>query len=59
MVELNDGTINVKSNPGQGTTFIVRFPKLNQESGQSPTSLDGNDQTSDNDNLKQHTEYVG
>ncbi|MFP8490306.1 sensor histidine kinase [Gracilimonas sp. Q87] len=59
MVELNDGTIDVKSNPGQGTTFIVRFPKLGQESGQSPTSLDGNDQVSDNDNLKQHTEYVG
>ncbi|MDZ7807782.1 MAG: ATP-binding protein [Gracilimonas sp.] len=59
MVELNDGTINVKSNPGQGTTFVVRFPKLSHETGQAPTPLDDNDQASDNDNLKQHTEYVG
>jgi signal transduction histidine kinase len=59
MIELNGGTIDVKSNPGQGTTFIVRFPKLNRESGPSNTSLDNDDQVSDNDNLKEHTENVG
>lgn len=53
MVELNGGAIEIKSNSGQGTTFIVRFPKLSQDSGPSPTTLDHND------NLKQYTEYVG
>ncbi len=52
MVDLNKGSIEVKSNPDDGTTFIVRFPKLSQDSGQSPTSLDHNDN-------KKHTEYVG
>ncbi len=31
MVELNHGTIEIKSSFGKGTTFIVRFPKLKED----------------------------
>jgi signal transduction histidine kinase len=31
MVSLNGGKIEVKSSSGKGTTFIVRFPKLNRD----------------------------
>jgi signal transduction histidine kinase len=31
MVELNHGSIEIKSSFGKGTTFIVRFPKLKED----------------------------
>ncbi|MAO65496.1 MAG: two-component sensor histidine kinase [Balneola sp.] len=35
LVELNNGTIEVKSSLGKGTTFIVRFPKLEADENQN------------------------
>jgi len=46
MVELNGGTINVKSDYGKGSTFIVKFPTLmSSDSGidQPPESTSTND----------------
>lgn len=59
MVELNGGTIDVKSSLGKGTTFIVRFPKLSaDEVSQNQTQTTETD-TSPNQKINKHTEYVG
>ncbi|HBQ59890.1 MAG TPA: sensor histidine kinase, partial [Balneolaceae bacterium] len=39
LVELNNGTIEVKSSLGKGTTFIVRFPKLEADENQNENDL--------------------
>lgn len=51
LIELNGGTIDIKSSLGKGTTFIVRFPKLNDdEKGQDQLQTPENEYSSINTN---------
>ena len=59
MVNLNGGTIEVKSSLGKGTTFIVRFPKLAKEDVQNSEVQSIGTDSSVTEKLNKHTEYVG
>lgn len=59
MVEMNGGDIEVKSSVGQGTTFIVRFPKLMKEEVPADTKKSAGTNSSLNKKINKHTEYVG
>lgn len=59
MVDLNGGDIQVKSSLGKGTTFIVRFPKLDSKEGSKVQHNSTEVQSSSTDNSKESTEYVG
>ncbi|SMO59306.1 sensor histidine kinase [Gracilimonas mengyeensis] len=57
MVNLNGGSINVKSTVGRGTTFIVRFPKLVKDDLSPEQRAAG---SSPQQSIKKRTEeYVG
>lgn len=55
LVDLNGGEINVKSNVGKGTTFIISFPKLTTENFSTEKIEIGHK----GDTLKNPTEYAG
>lgn len=59
MVEMNAGDIEVKSSIGQGTTFIVRFPKLMKEEVSADQVQSADTDSSLNKKINKHTEYVG
>lgn len=59
MVSLNGGSIEVKSSLGKGTTFIVRFPKLDKEYVSKEQLQNVQVGSSPTENLNKHTEYVG
>lgn len=59
MVELNGGDIEVKSSVGQGTTFIVRFPKLMKEEVSADQVQSTDAGLSPTNKINEHTQYVG
>lgn len=59
MVEMNNGAIEVKSSVGNGTTFIVRFPKLMKEEGLADQVKSNDSGSSPKEKINEHTEYVG
>ncbi|MCP9290755.1 sensor histidine kinase [Gracilimonas sediminicola] len=59
MVSLNGGKIEVKSSSGKGTTFIVRFPKLNKDDVSKEQLQNIQTGSSPTENLNKHTKYVG
>ncbi|MDR9416193.1 MAG: HAMP domain-containing sensor histidine kinase [Gracilimonas sp.] len=59
LVELNGGAIEVKSSLGKGTTFIVRFPKLDDEEKNQTPYKAAEYETSSNNIKDKHREYVG
>lgn len=59
MVSLNGGKIEVKSSSGKGTTFIVRFPKLNKDDVSKEQLQNIQTASSPTENLNKHTKYVG
>lgn len=56
---MNAGDIEVKSSIGQGTTFIVRFPKLMKEEVSADQVQSADTDSSLNKKINKHTEYVG
>jgi two-component system sensor histidine kinase KdpD len=40
-LELNSGRISVESQPGQGTSFVVEFPLVEQEAERVPAGVGG------------------
>ncbi|MBO6585418.1 MAG: HAMP domain-containing histidine kinase [Gracilimonas sp.] len=59
MVSLNGGKIEVKSSSGKGTTFIVRFPKLDGDDVTKEQLQNVQTASSPTENLNKHTKYVG
>lgn len=59
MVEMNGGNIEVKSTPGKGTTFVVRFPKLMKEEVQAEQVQSSAEDSSSKQTINNQTEYVG
>ncbi|MGN8224868.1 sensor histidine kinase [Gracilimonas sp. BCB1] len=59
MVSLNSGKIEVKSSSGKGTTFIVRFPKLDKNDVSKEQLQNVHTGSSPTENLSKHTHYVG
>ncbi|WP_421773713.1 sensor histidine kinase [Gracilimonas sp.] len=59
MVSLNGGKIEVKSSSGKGTTFIVRFPKLDKNDVSKEQLQNVQTGSSPTENLSKHTHYVG
>ncbi len=59
MVSLNGGKIEVKSSSGKGTTFIVRFPKLNKDDVSKEQLQNVQAGSSPTEKLNKHTKYVG
>lgn len=60
MVEMNGGTIEVKSEYGKGSVFTVKFPTLlSSENGNPPTqSADGKDQLNKSQQQENSRQYV-
>ncbi|WP_020404180.1 sensor histidine kinase [Gracilimonas tropica] len=59
LVELNEGTIDIKSSLGKGTTFIVRFPKLDHGETDVGADISSNSNSSSLNTKNKHTKYVG
>ncbi|MBD3616666.1 MAG: HAMP domain-containing histidine kinase [Gracilimonas sp.] len=59
MVEMNGGNIIIKSSPGKGTTFIVRFPKLMREEVSAEQVQSTATDSSSPEKINEQTKYVG
>ncbi|MDR9419502.1 sensor histidine kinase [Gracilimonas sp.] len=59
MVDMNGGDIEVSSTFGEGTTFILSFPKLENENVDPAPVQKTEDTASLNQKIEKHTEHVG